>query len=385
MNKKWIILPMVVLIGLGTGYYFGQQQETPNEKRGERHSEETKPNNGSGVVSEVKNRLGTLLGKKVEGNENELLLYGNVDIRESQLAFNGSEHVDKILVEEGEYVKKGQLLAALHNEILQAQVSEAEAQLEAQRQTVNKLKAGARKEEINKVRAEWGAAKAQSKVALSSYKRLARLLKKRVVTPDEVDKAKALADSSKAQAEAIRHGLVLLQSGTRKEDIAAAEAILESRKASVRLVEQRLDDTKLYAPADGIIRNRILELGSMAFPQTPVMTLAFVNPVWVRAYLPEPALGKIAIGNKATIYTDSYPDKAYEGWVGYISPTAEFTPKNIQTSELRTRLVYSMRIYVCNPQNELRLGMPATVRIDISKPPASQTKGIQHCDKSENK
>jgi len=362
---KKVVFLLILLAGGGGAYYYWQQE---------------KQLDSSQLLPDFKNQIGKLIGTEKVGDENELLLYGNVDIRETQLAFNGSEHIANIMVEEGEYVKKGQLLASLHNEILKAQLAEAQAILEAQKQTLAKLKAGARKEEINKARAEWNAAKAQSKVALSSYKRLASLLRKRVTTQEEVDKARALADSSQAQAEAIRYALLLLQSGTRKEDIAAAEAVLTSREASVRLVKQKLEDTKLIAPSDGIIRNRILEVGSMAFPQTSVMTLAFVNPIWVRAYLPEPALGKVAIGSKAMIYTDSFPDKAYEGWVGYISPTSEFTPKNIQTSELRTRLVYSVRIYACNADNELRLGMPTTVRIDISKPPAGQEKGIQNCD-----
>jgi HlyD family secretion protein len=118
----------------------------------------------------------------------------------------------------------------------------------------------------------------------------------------------------------------------------------------------------------------------MAFPQTPALTLAFVNPVWVRAYLPEPALGKISLGTQATIYTDSFPGKAYQGWVGYISPTAEFTPKSVQTPELRTRLVYSVRVFACNPQDELRLGMPATVHIDVDQPPARQKAANKNCD-----
>ncbi len=365
MNKKAIIFPLIILFGAGIAYYYWLQQGVPINK--------------NTIIPEVKNKVGSLFGKQNDGNENELILYGNVDIRETQLAFNGSEHITEILVEEGEHVKKGQLLAHLNDKILKAQLAEAEAQLEAQQQTVKKLKSGARKEEIDKVRSELNAALAQSKVALSSYKRLLPLLRKQVVTPEEVDKAKALVDSSKAQAEAIRHELILLESGNRKEDIAAAEAVLRSKEAAITLVKQQLEDTKLLAPANGIIRNRILEVGSMAFPQTPVMTLALVNPVWVRAYLPEPSLGKVAIGSKAKIFTDSYPDEAYEGWVGYISPTSEFTPKNIQTSELRTRLVYSVRIFACNPQDELRLGMPATVSIDISRPPASQTIGIQSC------
>ena len=341
MNKKLVTLLIIILLAGITGYYFWQQQNL----------EDT----------------------------NQITLYGNVDIREVQLAFNGSEHIAEIYVEEGEKVKKGQLLAILHSEILKAQQKEAQAQLDAQQQMLAKLQAGSRIEEIDKVKAELNAVLARSKANTSSYERLRLLLKKKVVTADQVDQAKALMDASMAEVEAVKQALNLLNAGARKEDIAFAQAILAAKSAGVELINQRLEDAKLYAPADGIIRNRILEIGSMVFPQTPVMTLAFVNPVWVRAYLPEPALGKIALGTAAKIYTDSFPNKAYAGWVGYISPTSEFTPKNIQTTELRTRLVYSMRIYACNPQNELRLGMPATVTIDISQNPARQSSGIKTC------
>ncbi len=303
---------------------------------------------------------------KQEQDTATLNLYGNVDIREVQLAFNGSEHLSTILVEEGESVKKGQLLAELHSEILQAQLAEAQAQVVAQQQLLAKLKAGSRIEEVDKVKAELNAARAKAKAASSSYSRLRSLLKKKVVTADQVDQAKALKDAANAEVEAIKQALNLLEAGTRKEDIASAEAVLLARSAGVDLIQQRLNDAKLIAPSEGIIRNRILEVGSMVFPQTPVMTLAFVDPIWVRTYLPETALGQVTIGSRAKIYTDSYPDKAYDGWVGYISPTSEFTPKSIQTEELRTRLVYSMRVFACNPNNELRLGMPATVVIDTA-------------------
>lgn len=361
--KKILTLLILLMAGGGGAYYWHLQNPLVT---------------GSDIVPEIELQISELFGKQPI-NENELLLYGNIDIREAQLAFNSSEHITEILVQEGEQVKKGQLLARLSNEVLKAQLQQAKAKRNAQAETIVKLKAGARKEEIEQVRSEYNAALTTYKIALSSYKRTIPLLKKRVISPDDYDKARALSESTKAQAEAVRHSLVLLQSGTRKEDIAIANATLKSLEASVSLVNQQLDNAKLYAPADGIIRNRILEVGSMAFPATPVMTLAFINPVWVRAYLPETALGKVAIGSKAMISTDSYPEKVYEGWVGYISPTSEFTPKTIQTSELRTRLVYSVRIYACNPQNELRLGMPTTVSVDISKPPASQVSGIQNC------
>jgi HlyD family secretion protein len=106
----------------------------------------------------------------------------------------------------------------------------------------------------------------------------------------------------------------------------------------------------------------------MATPATPVYTLALLDPVWIRTYVPEPILGKVAPGMRAEVRTDSYPDKVYSGWVGFISPSAEFTPKTVQTPELRTRLVYQMRVYTCDPNNELRLGMPATVTIPLSQP-----------------
>ncbi len=342
MNKKFLILPVLVLAGVIGGVYFWQQQQKNRE-------------NGS------------------------LTLYGNVDIREAQLAFNSSEHIDAILVQEGDKVKKGQLLARLHTKVLDAQLSEAQAQLHAQQQTLAKLTAGSRKEEISKARAELAAAKARSRSAMATYRRLLPMLKKKLVSPEDVENASGVADAADAEMNAAQQTLILLQLGPRKEDIAIAKAVLASRDAAVMLAKQRLDDANLYAPADGVIRNRILEPGDMAFPQTPVLTLAFINPVWVRTYLPEPALGKIRLGMAATIYTDSFPGKVYRGWVGYISPTAEFTPKNVQTPELRTRLVYSMRIFACNPQNELRLGMPATVRIAIAQSSARQKAVHKNC------
>jgi len=342
LNKKRLIIPVLIALLLTGGYFFWKTNS-------------------------------------IQINPDLLTLYGNIQIRETQLAFNSSEHIASVLVQEGDYVKEGQLLSRLHSEVLQAQLATAYAQLEAQKQTVAKLHAGSRIEEINKARAELEAAKVRAASATDSYKRLLPLVKKKMVSPDTVENARSLADSAHAEMNAVKQGLILLEAGPRKEDIANGEAILASRKAAVTLAQQRLDDANLYAPADGIIRNRILEPGDMAFPQTPAITLALVDPVWVRAYLSETVLGQVKPGMKATIYSDSFPGKTYKGWVGYISPSAEFTPKNIETSELRTRLVYSTRIFACNPEQELRLGMPVTVTINLKQNTVS--KGDQHCAK----
>ncbi len=294
-------------------------------------------------------------------------LYGNIDIREAQLAFNGSEHIAEILVQEGDRVSKGQLLARLHTELPQAMLDEARAAVQAQRQVVARLEAGSRPEEIRKAEAELQAAEAKAKAAHDSYRRVAQLLERKLASPQDEEQARSQADAAAAQVKAVQATLALLKAGARKEDIAAARAQLAAREAALKQAEQRLSDTNLYAPADGIIRNRILEPGDMAFPQSPVLTLAFLDPVWVRAYLPEPMLGRVRLGATAWITTDSYPDKRYQGWVGYVSPTAEFTPKTVQTPELRTRLVYSVRIFACNPDGELRLGMPVSVDIELDQ------------------
>lgn len=249
--------------------------------------------------------------------EKELVLYGNVDIREVRLAFNGSEHISEILVEEGDQVKAGQLLARLDNEYLQVRLERARADLVA--------------------------LKAEAHAAVLSYQRIQALAARKLASAEEAEEADAKRRAASAHVD-------------------AAEAVVAE-------AEQALKDAQLYAPMDGIIRDRIVEVGDFVTPQTPVLTLALLEPVWVRTYLPETYLGKVKPGAPAHISTDSFPNKVYQGWVGYISPTAEFTPKNVETPELRTRLVYQVRVHVCNPQFELRLGMPATVTIDLDAAP----------------
>ena len=255
------------------------------------------------------------LAWQVDEPLNELVLYGNVDIREVRLAFNGSEHVAEIRVQEGDRVQPGQLLARLHTERLQAV--------------------------RDRVRAELVAAEAAAHGAELTYRRIKTLAASKLASSEQADEAEANSRTASAQ-------------------VAAAQAALVE-------AEQALADADLYAPVGGIVRERIVEQGDFVTPQTPVITLALTDPVWVRSYLPEGFLGQVRPGARALISTDSYPGKVYEGWVGFISPTAEFTPKNVETPELRTRLVYQVRVSVCNPELELRLGMPATVTIPLGQ------------------
>ena len=358
-------------------------------------------------------------------NTNELVLYGNVDLRQVQLAFNNSERISEVLVQEGDRVKPRQVVARLDVSRLKPPVTQAEAQVSAQqavverlhngsrpqeieqareqflaqRAAVDRLKNGSRPEEISQARANLESAKADAVNAQLRYDRAKNLSAVRLrdqsnvqaVSKEDLDNAEATLDMAKAkvafnqqalklaelgprkeditQAEALlgqyEQALKLSELGPRKEDIAQAEAQLQMNQAQLALLRQQLADAELKAPSDAVVRTRLLEPGEMATPQKPVFSLAITNPKWVRAYVSEVDIGKLHPGMTATVAVDSFPNRRFEGWVGFISPVAEFTPKTVQTDELRTSLVYEVRVFVKDPSDNLRLGMPATVFIAI--------------------
>jgi len=305
-----------------------------------------------------------------DGVPREIVLYGNVDLRQVQLSFNNSERIAAVLVQEGARVHKGQVLARLDTRRLEPQVAQAEAQVAAQRQVVQRLRSGSRPEEIAQARANVDSAKADAVNARQQYERIksaAEMSAGRAVRQQDVDSAKAALQVSEAKLAVNARALELAIIGPRKEDIAEAEAQLRANEAQLALLRQHLVDAQLLAPVDAVVRTRILEPGDMASPQRPVFSLAITDPKWVRAYVPEPNLGRIHEGMTAQVAVDSFPNRRFEGWAGFISPVAEFTPKTVQTEELRTSLVYEVRVFVKDPSDELRLGMPATVYLNTDK------------------
>jgi HlyD family secretion protein len=304
-------------------------------------------------------------GQKRSG---ELVVYGNVDLRQADLAFNASERVSEVLVQEGDHVKRGQLLARLDPTRIQPQVAKAEADVAAQQQVVNRLHAGSRPEEIAQGRANVSSAQADSANARRQYDRLVELSHDsagRAVSQQDLDSARAALDVAAARLAVNRKALDLQLAGPRKEDIAQAEAQLKADEAQLALLRRQLADMQLYAAQDGVVRSRLIEPGEMASPQKAALTLAIIDPKWVRAYIAEKDFRSVREGIRASITTDGFP-QPFEGWVGFISPTAEFTPKTVQTEELRSSLVYEIRVFVKDPDNRLRLGMPATVHLGTS-------------------
>jgi len=311
--------------------------------------------------------LGYRYLQKREAPGKVLHLFGNVDIRQIQLAFHDSGRIERLLVEEGQRVQKGELLAELDPTRYEAAVAQAEAQVASQKEVLTRLLAGSRPEEIAEAKARVKATEAVLKEAEVTHRRAKILAGPQYVSQQQLDSAEAKLNTARANLDREQQALTLAVKGPRQEDIEAARAQLKMYTAALQRAREELADTRLYAPEEAVVQDRILEAGDMASPQTPVFTLALDNPIWVRAYVAEPDLGKIALGMRAEVRTDSYPNKTYRAWIGFISPTAEFTPKQVETTELRSKLVYRLRVFVCNPENELRLGMPADVLIPLEQ------------------
>ena len=305
----------------------------------------------------------------------ELVLYGNVDLRQVQLAFNNSERIAEVKAKEGDRVRKGALLARLDTSRLEPMVAQAEAQLAAQHEVFKRLHSGSRPEEKAQARANVTSAEADAANARRQYDRLKKLStvrlsdqsEVRAVSQEDVDNAKAALAVAEAKLVVQQKALELALLGPRREEVDEADARYRANQAQLTFLKQQLADATLLAPVDAVVRTRLMEAGEMATPQKAVFALAIIDPKWVRAYVSEPDLGKVQEGMKASVVVDSFPDRRFEGWVGFISPVAEFTPKAVQTEELRTSLVYEVRVFVNDPHNGLRLGMPATVHLPLGQ------------------
>jgi HlyD family secretion protein len=308
------------------------------------------------------------LWEQPKTDPNRLRLYGNVDLRQVELAFNNSERIAEVLVQEGDRVRRGQVLARLETSRLKAQEATAEATVLGQQAMVQKLHAGSRPEEVAQAQANVVSAKADLVNADQTWQRLlslGRLTSGRAISQQDLDGAKAALGVARARVTVVEKALDLAVIGPRREDIAQGEAQLRADQAQLDLLHLKLTDADLVSPTNAQVRSRLLEPGEMASPQRPIFNLAITDPKWIRAYVSETDLGRVHPGTKTTISADGFPGRTFAGWIGFISPVAEFTPKAVQTEELRSSLVYEIRVFVRDPQDDLRLGMPATVSLEL--------------------
>lgn len=299
--------------------------------------------------------------------DNGLTLNGNVDIREVDLGFRVSGRITRIAVEEGAKVKAGELLATLDTATLDSRIAQADARVAQAEAQLAKLRNGNRSQDIAQARARVAAAAALAQDAERDYARRQPLVEPGAISRDLWEQTVAARDKARADLAQAQQALSLLVAGSRREDVEAAAADLRSAVAARQGASTDLSDARLLASVDGTVVTRAREPGAIVQPGETVLTLAIVRPMRVRAYVAEPDLARISPGMKVLVTTDGNP-RTYHGSIGYISPRAEFTPKSVETENLRTDLVYQLRIIVSDPDDALRQGQPVSVAVPDARP-----------------
>ena len=298
----------------------------------------------------------------------ELSLSGNVDVHQVELAFRVTGRIARLEAQEGDRVASGAVLAQLDRVPFETDVAAAQADAAQAQAQLEKLQHGYRSEEIAQARAMVAQRAADLANARVTLKRQQELVAAGLVTHQQIDDAQARVAQSEAQLAGARDQLTLEQRGSRPEDIDSARAMLAAAQARLAKTQTALADATLLAPSAGIISVRAREAGAMVQAGQTVYTLTLNDPVWIRAYVPQPRLGRIKPGMTVSVNIDSMPGKQYQGTVGFISPDAEFTPKSVQTDQVRDDLVYRIRVIAQDPDNVFRQGMPVTVHVAALEP-----------------
>lgn len=298
--------------------------------------------------------------------QNQLTLSGNIEAHESLISFKVPGRIVDLPVEEGQRVEANALLARLDDADYRQKVRINEAAVNVRQSTLALMLAGTREQEVKASQLTMLDAQADLEQKKSDYDRAQRLFSKDEVSSHDRDFANTALKRAQATFQAAQQRYNEAVEGTRKEDIAIARATLREADADLDLSRVNMDYTTLRAPSAGVITVREAELGEVVAPGTPVVTLADLDHIWLRAYIAEIDLGRVHWGQEATITTDSYPGKQYHGRISFISSSAEFTPKSVQTYKERITLVYRIKIDIDNPNHELKPGMPADARIDLA-------------------
>jgi HlyD family secretion protein len=301
-----------------------------------------------------------------EAADTTLRISGNIEAHESVVSFKVQGRIVELPVQEGQYVKQGDLLARLDNDDYRQQVSVDEATVATREAELNLAIAGSRPQEIQAAKQTLIDAQADLELKRSEFRRRQSLLAEQGVSKEDVDSARTQLKRAQATYERVKHTHDQIVEGTRKEEIAVRRANLESAREALKMSRVKLGYTVLSAPVSGVVLVRQAELGEVVSAGTPVVTIADVDHLWMRGYLNETDLGRVKWGQPSTIRTDTYPNKPYKGRVSFISSQAEFTPKSVETHKERVTLVYRIKIDLDNPEHELKPGMPAEAVIDAA-------------------
>jgi HlyD family secretion protein len=294
---------------------------------------------------------------------------GTVEATEARIGFQASGRIETIGAREGDAVKAGAILAELDRAETEARRQQASAQAAAARAFLRELERGSRPEEIAQGRSALAAAAERVRDAQRDLDRTKALFEGGAVSREALDKARLTLDLAQSQHDQAREQVTILETGPRREKIDAQRAQLAQAEAAVRVIEATLAAMTIRAPFDGVVTVRHREPGEIVAAGSPVLTIMNPDDRWVRIYVPETRIGAVRVGQAATITTDTFPEKTYRGEVSFISTEAEFTPKTVQTTEERVKLVYAVKVRVTgDPARDLKPGMPADVGLDPGTP-----------------
>lgn len=296
-----------------------------------------------------------------------LTLYGNVDVREVDLAFRVGGRVDSIGPEEGDRVAAGQIVARLDDRPLRDALQSADGRLAIAEAALAKARAGSRREEVAQAGARLRQAQVRRDLAARSLDRRRPLVATGAISRRDFEETEAAYRSALAEADVAAEAAALARAGTRSEDRQAAAAQVAASRAERRGTATSLEDAVLCAPVAGTVVTRAREGGAIVRPGETILTLAITRPVRVRAYVSESDLSRVAPGMAVWITTDGGP-RRYAARISQIAATAEFTPKTVQTPDQRTDLVYRIRLLVSGPADGLRQGQPVTVVVPLRRP-----------------
>jgi HlyD family secretion protein len=297
-----------------------------------------------------------------------IVLSGTVDARQVDLSFQAPGRIAALRTDEGHRVEAGAVVAELDATDFELAAARARAQAESARKALSVLRAGSRPQEVRAAVAAVAQAEADKRFADQEVVRANDLVQKQFFAHEDLDRAQSAADVAAAKLEQARQTLSLVREGPRKEDIERAQADLDAAQAAQRSAEQQLSYVRLSSPAAGVVSVRLAEAGQVVAAGQPVFRLAQVDRPWVRAYLPEPHLAHVKLGEEAQVRVDGLPGRTFKGRLAFISPQAEFTPKTVETRELRVDLVYRVTVDIDDAGAALKIGMPADVTLARAQP-----------------
>lgn len=308
--------------------------------------------------------LGVLAIRRVGAvNPDVIRVSGNIEVTAAQVSFKIPGRVIQRLVSEGESVTNGQIVARLEQVELEQEMAMRRADAQSAEAVLAELEAGTRPEEIEQAEAALAVVRAEAQRMAAEFARQKDLFDQKVIAPREFEAVQAASSATSAKVREAEARLTLLQKGPREETIRAASARLEQTRQAVALAETRLTYATLTAPLSGMVLAEGVEDGEYVVPGTPIVTVGDLMNVWLRGYINETDLGRVKIGQTVRVTADTYPGKVYEGRLAFISSQAEFTPKNVQTTRERVKLVYRIKVDIANPNQELKPGMPADADI----------------------